>query len=199
MSADRTLTRIAFASLLVLLALELVLRYDTWIRQIALAITNVAAIILLVVFGRQLARRGVGLSWPVVWFATLAVWFDAAGNFAHLYVNVEWWDKLAHAVGSAAVALAILTLLRALQQRGRIQMGRLLLGVYAISITTTLSALYEISEYIGDAVYPTNRVTGLFDTSDDLLWNFLAAVLVVWFGLWLRRRQKKPSQSGASE
>lgn len=75
-------------------------------------------------------------------------------------------------------------------------MGRLLLGVYAISITTTLSALYEISEYIGDAVYPTNRVTGLFDTSDDLLWNFLAAVLVVWFGLWLRRRKKSPRKAG---
>lgn len=194
MSADRALTKTAFASLLVLFVLELALRYDTWIRQIALAITDVAAIILLVVFRRQLAGRGARLPWLVVWSATLGVWFDAAGNFAHLYANVEWWDKLAHAVGAAAVALAILTLLQVLQERGRMQMGRLLLGIFAVSIATTLSVLYEISEYIGDTVYPTNRVTGLFDTSDDLLWNFLAAVLVVWLGVWSHRGQKNTPQ-----
>lgn len=189
----------AFVSLLALLVLELTLRYDTWVRQIALAITNISTILALIIADRYMRRRGVRLPWSVAWFAALGVWFDGMGNFIHYYANIRWWDQLAHAVGSGALAAGVFVLVAMFQRRGTIRLGTKLRALFVVSITTTLSALYEISEYIGDVIYPTNRVTNLFDTADDLLWNLVAAIVVVSFAHVVTRRPEFSPQSGTEK
>ncbi len=184
----RRMILVAYTSLAVLFAIELLTRYDTWIRQVALSVTNLVAFAALIVFGRQLAKRNTAMPWSVAWWVAIGVWFDAAGNFAHLYARFPWWDKLAHAVGSAALAFALVVLLQALQRQGRLHAGKFLFGVFAVSLTTLLSAMYEISEYLGDQWFATHRVTDLFDTADDLLWNLLATVVAVVIAMALRKR-----------
>ena len=190
MNRDRIITRIAYVLLAVLLPIELFARYDTMVRQIALSVTCLAAILILVVVSRWLRLRGGTLPGISALSAAAGVWFDAMGNFVHFYARFSWWDQLAHGVGTAAVALGILAIVQTLIQRGDLRMGRAWMGMTAVCMAVTSSVLYEISEYLGDVVYPTNRVTGLFDTSDDLMWNTLAAALVVALALRLQRVKK---------
>lgn len=179
MNPARTIPRLLWLVQAGLLGLEVFLRYDTAVRQAALAVSNIGGVLILLLVARRVRRWGQRLPSAVAWFVAVAIWFDAAGNFAHLYARFAWWDQVAHAVGSAAVAAALfLTLRAALVQRGSaLSTGHLTL--YAVSLTTLLTVVYEITEYIGDLVFATNRIPSLYDTADDLVWNLIAISLSV--------------------
>ena len=183
---------LAIFSLLILFFIEALSHYDTTIRQMALALTDISGVIIILVVYFILKKKiSIEIPWYVAWLAALGIWFDATGNFVHFYARFFWWDKLAHAVGSGAIALALFFIFYHLNKQGRIKLGGFNLCLYTISLTTFLSVLYEISEYIGDTIYPTNRVTGLFDTSDDLLWNISATILFVIFAYFLAKTRQK--------
>ncbi|MBI3115676.1 MAG: hypothetical protein HYZ09_04275 [Candidatus Kerfeldbacteria bacterium] len=165
----------------VLLGIELIARYDTLERQIALAVTNVVGTGLLIFIGSRFIRAGSRLPAAVSWLAVAAIWFDAAGNFAHLYANIAWWDKLAHVVGTAAVAGAVWLSFKLFLENRRLSLPAFHHWLYAVSVAMLLAGLYEVSEYVGDWLFDTVRVTDLYDTADDLLWNFLAAAGAAWY------------------
>lgn len=187
---NNRLIDIAYASLAVLLVLEVALRYDTTVRQVALSITNVLSSLILFFVIRRLRIYGAQLPWTTAWLVAIGVWFDAMGNFVHFYQRFGWWDKLAHGVGSAAAALALFALFSALQDLGRIRLTRWLTALFAVSCTTLLAAMYEITEFLGDQWFATHRVTDLYDTADDLLWNTVGVMLVIAVASWLQTRQR---------
>lgn len=172
----RFATQSALWSLVFLIGIELATRYDTWPRQIVLAISAAATLAIYLAVERILARRGVPLPAAVAWLAALGVWFDAAGNFAHLYARVLYWDRLAHGVASFALAAALSVILVTLEQQGKIRLGRFGIALFAVSLTVLLAGVYESSEFIGDRLFDTHRVTDLYDTADDLLWNLGGAI-----------------------
>lgn len=174
------ITQTVLAAQGVLLLIELFTRYDSWDRQIALSITNLAGIIAIVLLSRYFQRHNTAMPTAASVALALGVWFDAAGNFAHLYGRINWWDKLAHGVGSAAVALALWYILALMAKQGRLAVGRRWRSIMTISMATTIAAFYEMSEYLGDLWFHTRRVTDLYDTPDDLLWNTLAVLFIVW-------------------
>lgn len=177
----RRSTLLALGSLVVLIAIELGTRYDTWPRQAVLALSAFGTIVLYFLVARALERtQGIILPSSVAWLAALGVWFDAAGNFAHLYARVLFWDRLAHLVGAFALAAALAIVLKTLESLGKIRLGRFGLGLFAVSITVLLAGIYESSEFIGDRLFATHRVTDLYDTADDLLWNLGGAILGAW-------------------
>lgn len=163
-----------------LLAIELFARYDTLIRQLALALTNVLGTLLLYFVAVRFQRAGSRLPVAVSCLAAAGIWFDAAGNFLNLYSRVVWWDKLAHAAGTAALAAGLWVTLRLLFERRGVVLPLPHLRLYVLSLTVLLAVLYEISEYLGDLLVATRRVTDLYDTADDLLYNVVAAVAVSW-------------------
>lgn len=173
-------TRAILALQGVLLLIELFTHYDSWDRQVALSITNVAGIAMILWLSRYFQRHGSALPVAASLALALGVWFDAAGNFAHLYGRLIWWDKLAHGVGSAALALALWYVLALMAKQGRLNVTRGWRSLMTIALTTTLASIYEISEYLGDLWFQTHRVTDLYDTADDLLWNTLAVLFIVW-------------------
>lgn len=190
MNRQHLLSLCGFLTFVILLFLELTLRYDSWVRQIALALTDILSLLTLLIVRRYMNTRGHQLPWAVVWLVALGVWFDGMGNFLHFYANISWWDNLAHAVGTGALAAGIFVLVQMFQNKGTIVLGPKLRAVFVISVTTTLSAIYEITEYIGDTIYPTNRITGIFDTASDLMWNFLAAVVVAFAATQFSKRKR---------
>lgn len=201
MRRNAELTALAFASLVVLFFLETFLSYDTRVRQIALSVTDVFAFLVLLWLRQRLHRLDAQLAWPVAWSAAAGVWFDAMGNFLHLYGRLLWWDKLAHAVGAAAAALALWQMLRALRRLGRIVLSDRLTALFAAALAAGLTVLYEISEYIGDLLFQTHRVVDLYDSPDDLLWNAvgIGAILALAHILVRRRKQKiRPAPSSSS-
>ncbi|MBI2984365.1 MAG: hypothetical protein HYY50_01955 [Candidatus Kerfeldbacteria bacterium] len=166
---------------LVLLAIELATDYDTTRRQLALGLTNVVAVLGVLVFERWLRRRGGRLSITTLLMVAGAVWIDALGNFQHLYAGFWWWDRLTHVTGGMAVSAFFTDLFLArrtvsqttLSWRHAVGDG-FLLGQF-------VSAMYEVSEWLGDWWFKTERVRGLFDAPRDLFFNLVGGLLVVIF------------------
>lgn len=183
------LTLAAFVGLAILLLAELVLPYDVLARRLALAFTNVvsAALLAWFLFVPAVRKDPSGLHPAVAWSVALGVAFDAFGNFFLLYGRFAWWDQLAHAVGSAAAALAVFLVVRVLRSSGGRSFGDGVASVLVVGAAMTLATTYEIVEYLGDLAFKTRRVTDLFDTADDLLWDMLAIVLVTLTAMWITR------------
>jgi hypothetical protein len=124
-----------------------------------------------------------------------SIWFDGAANFWHLFGRILWWDKLAHFTGSFAPIAVILTFVYQLNQQGRIRLPQWSVGLFSVSMVTLLSVVYEVSEYVGDIWFGTHRVTDLFDTADDLMYNTASALFVVMvFWAWRWAKQKRSAQ-----
>lgn len=194
-SSHRSLVLIPGYMVFVILGIiELATPYDVFDRRVALCITDLAAIIGLAVLQRSLARHGHHLPVIVQWSVLVGVAFDAAGNFLRLYGSVLWWDKLAHAIGSAAVALALYALVWEFRNAVPFAKQQWWMVLYVIGTTSLLATLYEISEYLGDLKFHTHRVTDFFDTSDDLMWNVIGSVAVLIL-LHLFHREKRPQEA----
>jgi len=184
-------TKLAVLSLLVLLIVEWVAKYDTVQRQMALSITNIAAIaIFYIVYLKLKNKYQIILPGYIAWVIAFGVWLDAAGNFAHFYANYTWYDDFTHFVGSMSIAIPLFYVFYQLSQKGFIKLGRFNIAMYAVSLTMLLVSVYEISEWVGDLLFETYRITGRFDTASDLFYNFLGALLPVLLGVWLMRKKE---------
>ncbi len=170
-----------YGTLVFLGVVELVTPYDVLERRVALFLTNLSGIVLLWILQRSLEKHGHHLPVIVQWSVIAGIAFDAAGNFLRLYGSILWWDRLAHTVGSAAVALALYALIREFRASIPFAESERWTSLFVLGTTSVLAMLYEISEYIGDLAFQTHRVTDLYDTADDLMWNLLgsAAVLIL--------------------
>lgn len=174
-----------------LLAYELIAKYDTHGRQIALAITNVVAVTLFVVLQHILRKRyGIVIHWVVLLVVSASVWLDAMGNFMHYYASYWWWDRLTHAVGGLAVTTGFYVVMIALWRAGRMTVSWRVVNIYAFCVGQTLGALYEVSEWLGDMWFDTNRVGGPFDSPRDLFFNMAGGALVLLIGAWWRVRHR---------
>lgn len=179
-------TGLAIFSLLILLIVEWVAKYDTLRRQIALSLTDLFVIVVFYIVYRKLKNRyQVILPGYIAWAAAFGVWLDAAGNFAHFYTKYTRYDDITHFVGSLSIALPLFYTFYKLRQGGFIKLNRFHIGLYAISLTMLLVSIYEISEWIGDILFKTYRVTGPFDTPSDLFYNLLGALAVAVVGWWV--------------
>lgn len=181
----RTLSLISLA---ILLVLELTLQYDSLERQIALSLTNVVGVLLFIGTYRFARKRGIDLpEW--LWLLVVAgIWFDAAGNFAHLYARILWWDKLVHVFGPAMIGGIMAYLVKGLYQRGLIVVSRWWHVFIVVSGAMFITVLYEMSEYLGDILFNTHRITDLYDTVDDLWWGLLPITLIA---IVVSRKMKK--------
>lgn len=187
-----TWTKLAILSLLVLLLVEWIAKYDTFQRQMALSITNIFTILVIYIVYRKLKNKyQIILPGYIAWAAAFGVWLDAAGNFAHFYIKYSRYDDFTHFIGSMSIAIPLFYVFYQLSQKGYIKLGRFNIGMYSVSLTMLLVSVYEISEWIGDILFNTYRVTGRFDTASDLFYNLLGALLPVWLGIWLTRKKSK--------
>ncbi|MBI4426621.1 MAG: hypothetical protein HY567_03505 [Candidatus Kerfeldbacteria bacterium] len=183
-----------------LLVYELIAQYDSRGRQNALAITNLATIAIYVLVQRYVRRRyGITLHWIVLVILSAGVWLDAVGNFQHFYARYWWWDRLTHAVGGLAATVGVYMIAVALWQAGRLAVSWRVLNLYVFCLAQTLGALYEVSEWVGDELFLTHRVQGLFDTPRDIFFNMIGGVTVVLIGTWWRMRHRAVHPPGDAD
>lgn len=192
LNLNRKLIKVAIGSLAILLFLEIWLRYDSWDRQIALAVTNVLTLVIYLLVQRYFRRKfNIELPWFVIWALAVSVWLDAAGNFAHFYANLAWWDDFTHVIGTMAVTIAIFVSLYYLNKFQKIKLGRFALSFFSVAISMFLASFYEVTEYWGDLMFATNRIGDKFDTVSDLQWNLLGAVIVVLVAIFIGKNREK--------
>jgi hypothetical protein len=169
---------LSLLSLIALLGLEIFLTYDSLERQIALSLTNVLGVFLYLAVTRFFKRRGIFLP-PWLWLLVAAgIWFDAVGNFAHLYTRYNWWDQLVHGIGPAMVGAIIVYIFRGFYERGLIKLPPAWHYFVVVSSAMFITVLYELTEYLGDILFNTHRITNLLDTADDLWWGLVAIIIV---------------------
>jgi len=192
----RLLPFVTIGSLVMLLGVELLSRYDTVPRQIALSITNVVAVIIFFWVKAWLKPKKIELPWALLTFAAASVWLDALGNFQHLYARFWWWDRITHVVGLLPITAGMYLVLERLAAADRIKLPHWARALFAVSIANLLGAAYEISEWLGDIWFGTHRVTGLFDTPHDLLDNLVGSLLVIAGAVLVRRltRRRPPAR-----
>jgi len=171
---------------------ELFTNYDTGARQRALALTNVGVTLVIIWLHAWLNRRGRRLSMIVIATVLAAIWLDALGNFQHFYASYWWWDRLTHGIGGLAASALFIDLYLNWRSTAAPELWRMYLWL-GFLVGQFVSAMYEVSEWLGDILFNTHRVQGPFDSPRDLFFNLLggliAATLFVIARRWSRREQ----------
>lgn len=173
----------------VLLMVELGTQYDSAGRQIALSITNIGATIGLFWFDRWLRQRGQHLSWITIVFVLGSVWIDALGNFQHMYARFWWYDRVTHAIGGMAVTALFIDVYQSWRRSGKLSISPRFATWSGFLLGQFVAAMYEVTEWLGDWWFATERVRSAFDAPRDLFFNLLGGLLVV--ALFRLRKAKK--------
>lgn len=120
------------------------------------------------------------LPWVVYFGGWFSVTMDALGDVAHWYTEFVWYDQMTHTLGGGMVALIAYFAFWRLYQSQAIKVGRKLLAYMAFTTSAFLGVLYELEEYIEDVVTGGNRLGTGVDTANDMMWNTIGALVVVY-------------------
>ena len=167
----------------------------TWLGLIITAITSL--VLLEIVAHKYRQKKKHRLHWSV-WLIILAsLCLDVFGDIFHFYGQYDWWDQVVHTFISAVTCFTLFTIISAfwidkfrfslLFKKGKLTLSLLL----AATSTMTLTALYEIEEYIEDTLFDTNRLGPGTDTVNDLVCNLFGVLIVVVFVVVYYRITKK--------
>lgn len=123
-------------------------------------------------------------------FLTLQLYTDTLGNAFKFYDKFRWYDRLTHFTGGATVGVLIILILSYFHKKNQWNIGLNSLIVFSISLSLTISVFYEFWEYFVYSVLGYKSViTGLTDTSHDLVFDFLGSSLVALvFTVILKKR-----------
>ncbi len=139
----------------------------------------------------KLRKSGMeSLPWAAYLIGLVGTSWDAFGDVAHLYSSVMYYDKYAHFFGGGSAAIVSLFILWRLVQGGKILLDPRMMGFFAICMANFLGILYELEEYSESYFFHNNRMGDAFDTSTDVINNFLGAAVMVVIALIVLRKKK---------
>jgi uncharacterized membrane protein YjdF len=104
-----------------------------------------------------------------------AMTVDVLGTAGHMYERVDFYDKIVHVMGTAAVT-AVLHDVFAYRGWGRTRLQPYALAAVAAVLGITVGAIWEVYEVFGDVLFATARSGGFWDTSYDLIFDTIGAV-----------------------
>ncbi|MBU0612854.1 hypothetical protein KKB10_02450 [Patescibacteria group bacterium] len=192
-SINKILVYIFLVSLVVLVGIELSINYDAFDRRVALSATAIFAGVTFLVVDKVVRKKHqLSLPWFVALAVVFSVWLDAIGNFWYLYTKFSWWDDLAHFAGSLSVAVLVYSIFLILREKKTITLSNFHFSTYVFSVAVLVTIFYELTEYFGDLLFEMQRVGARYDTSSDLTYDVLGALVVVLVG---NRISKKSNQS----
>lgn len=184
------LARLLFACLIIFELLNFcnILDFSLEFTWLGLIMTTTISLALLEIIAyKYKKKKGHRLHWSI-WLIVLAgLGLDAAGNIFHFYGQYGWWDQSVHLFISAIVCLILFTIINAfwldkfkfslLFRSGRLKLSLLL----AATLTMSLSALYELEEYLEYVFFHIPRLGLGTDTANDLLLNLIGVLIVAIF------------------
>lgn len=107
------------------------------------------------------------------------------GEVQDFYARFWWWDLVLHAGSGFLLGLTGFLLVYVLNQNRKInrQLSPLFIAVFAFMFSQGLGSLWEIFEFLMDAVFGLNmQKSGLVDTMLDLIVNAMSALLISLLG-----------------
>lgn len=145
------------------------------------------------------ARKQFGLRVPLVLLALvfLALQVDALGNYFHLYrpdTKPIRYDEFAHLIVQTLIMPMIVWIALRLFETANARLPFWLVNAFAGALMFSLSAFYEVIEYWDDTYFGGRRIWSIFDTAEDLQWDFVGILLgLVLARLLLRRDSARRS------
>ncbi len=163
-----------------------ILQFSLEYNWIGLVITSSVAFLMLEITAYKYKKiKGHYLHWSIWLIVVAGLSLDAFGDFFHLYGVYTWWDQTVHYFVSGVAAFTLFIVISAFwidkfKFSLLLKTGRLKLSLFLASTTAmSLSALYEVEEYVEDLLFDTNRLGPGTDSVNDLLLNFLGILTVV--------------------
>jgi uncharacterized membrane protein YjdF len=140
---------------------------------------QVAFYLTVAIVGETLFRRDGGLfAWQTLFVAVAATSADVFGTSEDFYANFKEYDKIVHFFGAAAFTAVVIDILVALAARGRIDHTYAEIVVIGVACGIAAGIGWEVYEYVGDHVFHSARTGGWPDTSHDILFDSLGALLI---------------------
>ncbi len=143
-------------------------------------------LVILVGFEVAFARQG-GVSWVTHVVAVTCGYLDVLGTAGDLYARIDEYDKLTHFMGTAAITSGAYDVFRAMYLTGSIRRVAQDRVLAAMVFGTVVGIGWEVYEFLGDKVFHSTRVQGRWDTLNDIISDFLGALVVVVILSWLER------------
>lgn len=127
-------------------------------------------------------------------FATLFL-----GEEANFYDRFWWWDLIFHTFAGLAFGLVGYMILVLTYRKHAVRLAPLFTSIFAISFAVTLSALWEILEFIIDQLLGTNMQPSASDTMWDLVAGLIGALVSALSGYSYVTHNDKNGMSGIIE
>ena len=136
---------------------------------------------------------------PIEFDVTLSVFVFFTlylGSYQNYYEKFPWFDGTLHFLSGILLGMIGFVLIYLLNQRGsrKFHLSPGFISFFAVTFSMAVSVVWEIFEYIGDAVLGYNmQESGIPDTMGDLIVNMLGALVVAIAGyFWMKKRKKVP-------
>jgi hypothetical protein len=106
---------------------------------------------------------------------SFAITVDVLGTAGHMYERVDFYDKIVHVMGTAAVTAALHDVF-AHRARGQSRLQPYALAAIAAALGISVGVIWEVYEVFGDVLFATARSGGFWDTTYDLIFDTIGAV-----------------------
>jgi len=112
------------------------------------------------------------------------------GSIRGMYAGFWWWDVLLNLGAAIAMGFVGLTLFHILNRGGYVESSPGVVLFFTFCFAFSLGALWEILEFIVDSLFGFGLQIGLVDTMEDMIVNFLGALVVSLAGYFRLRSGK---------
>ncbi|MEK7178151.1 MAG: hypothetical protein AAB721_00615 [Patescibacteria group bacterium] len=178
----RQFSRFLFFALIIfeLLNQAGVLHFTLDFTWFGLVITSVIAWLIVETISYFLRKScGYPLAGWAMLIAAAAVYQDALGDILRFYGRFGWYDQSAHFLGGAAAGGLLLVIINNFNRCGKIKLGYIGRGIFALFAASFFGALYELEEYFEDFFTGSHRLGDGPDTANDLFLNLLGALTII--------------------
>ncbi|HDR72603.1 MAG TPA: hypothetical protein ENN85_01605 [Methanoculleus sp.] len=116
---------------------------------------------------------------PPVYLAIFtAIYLHGVGDLMGFYDDLHpYFDKIAHGTSAAIITMLALVLVLLLDRSNRHPLEGKIIFIGIVSMTITLGALWEVTEFAVDQIFSTTLQRGLDDTMFDLCFDIIGALV----------------------
>ena len=131
------------------------------------------------------------LPWGVNLLIAVSLYLHVMGYTGGYYAALAYYDKLAHLVSSATVALIVFSLMVLAGHRGDVRLTTPAVVASILIATLAAGALWEIYEFAVDQIFGTSLQLGNTDTMWDLIMDLIGAAIVAGFAAFALAREDR--------
>lgn len=151
-------------------------------RLLVLALSTVA---LIATFVPKFFEKQLGIKIPAAFEIIVLLFIYGIlflGEVRGFFSEFWWWDALLNTGGAIALGFVGLTVLYVLYRDDKIDANPLIIAIFSFCFAVAIGSVWEIFEYILDALFGFNLQKSAVDTMNDLLFNAIGAFIVSALG-----------------